>query len=154
MPWISAVASRQSKPQILGCTLLAMLSHALQKAKKFLNSQNCKQGPVSLVALSYMPHPVGTLIQSIQLQQDNWRGTPLVAQWLRIRLPMQGTRVQSLVREDPTCWGATKPVRHNYWACVLQPLKSAHLEPVLRNKRRHRREDHAPQWRVVPARRN
>ena len=38
----------------------------------------------------------------------------LVAQWLRIRLPMQGTRVQALVREDPTCHGATKPVSHNY----------------------------------------
>ena len=38
----------------------------------------------------------------------------LVAQWLRIRLPMQGTRVRALVREDPTCRGATKPVRHNY----------------------------------------
>ena len=38
----------------------------------------------------------------------------LVAQWLRIRLPVQGTRVQALVREDPTCRGATKPVHHNY----------------------------------------
>ena len=41
-------------------------------------------------------------------------GASLVAQWLRIRLPMQGTRVRALVREDPTCRGATKPVRHNY----------------------------------------
>ena len=41
-------------------------------------------------------------------------GTSLVAQWLRIHLPMQGTRVRSLVQEDPTCRGATKPVRHNY----------------------------------------
>ena len=41
-------------------------------------------------------------------------GTSLVARWLRIRLPMQGTRVRSLVREDPTCRGATEPVRHNY----------------------------------------
>ena len=40
--------------------------------------------------------------------------TSLVAQWLRIRLPMQGTRVRSLVWEDPTCRGATKPVHHNY----------------------------------------
>ena len=32
----------------------------------------------------------------------------LVAQWLRIRLPMQGTRVRALVQEDPTCRGATK----------------------------------------------
>ena len=47
-------------------------------------------------------------------------GTSLVAQWLRIRLPMQGTRVRALVREDPTGHGATKPVR---------------LEPMLRNKR-------------------
>ena len=40
--------------------------------------------------------------------------TSLVGQWLRIRLPMQGTRVRALVREDPTCRGATKPMRHNY----------------------------------------
>ena len=36
-------------------------------------------------------------------------GTSLVAQWLRIRLPMQGTQVRALVREDPTRRGATKP---------------------------------------------
>ena len=38
----------------------------------------------------------------------------LVVQWLRILLPMQGTQVRALVREDPTCRGATKPVSHNY----------------------------------------
>ena len=41
-------------------------------------------------------------------------GAYLVVQWLRIRLPMQGTRVPALVREDPTCPGVTKPMRHNY----------------------------------------
>ena len=41
-------------------------------------------------------------------------GVSLVAQWLRICLPVQGTWVRSLVREDPTCRGATKPVCHNY----------------------------------------
>ena len=62
---------------------------------------------------------------------------------------MQVTRIQALVREDPTCHGATKPVRHNYWVCALEPvshnywarvpqlLKPAHLEPVLRNKKSH-----------------
>ena len=35
--------------------------------------------------------------------------------------PMQGTRVWALVREDATCCRATKPVRHNYWACALKP---------------------------------
>ena len=41
-------------------------------------------------------------------------GASLVAQWLRICLPMQGMRVRALVWEDPTCHGATKPVSHNY----------------------------------------
>ena len=47
-----------------------------------------------------------------------------MAQWLRI-LPMQVAQVRALVWEDPTCRGATKPVR---------------LEPVLHNKRSHRSE--------------
>ena len=41
-------------------------------------------------------------------------GASLVAQWLRVCLPMQGTRVRALVWEDPTCRGATRPVSHNY----------------------------------------
>ena len=76
----------------------------------------------------------------------------LVAQWLRIHLPMQGTWVRALVREDPTCRGAKKPVHYNYWACALEPachnywahapqlLKPALLEPVLHNKRSYGNE--------------
>ena len=41
-------------------------------------------------------------------------GASLVAQWLRVCLLMQGTRVRALVWEDPTCHGATRPVSHNY----------------------------------------
>ena len=41
-------------------------------------------------------------------------GTSLVVQQLRICLPMQETRVRSLVRKDLTCCEATKPVSHNY----------------------------------------
>ena len=52
--------------------------------------------------------------------------TSVVAQWLRIRLPMQGTRVRSPVQEDPTCRGATKPVRHNY----LYSPQATTTEPV------------------------
>ena len=86
------------------------------------------------------------------VQKWNERGTSLVVQWLRICLPMQGTRVWALVREDPTYCGAAKPVHHNYWACALEPtshnycthvlqlLKPTLLEPVLRNKRSHRIE--------------
>ena len=45
---------------------------------------------------------------------QNEAGASLVAQWLRIHLPMQETQVRALVREDPTCRGAAKPVRHNH----------------------------------------
>ena len=41
-------------------------------------------------------------------------GNSLVVQWLRIHLPVQRTRVQSLVQEDPTCCGAAKAMCHNY----------------------------------------
>ena len=67
-------------------------------------------------------------------------GTSLVVQSLRIRLPMQGTRVWALVQEDRTCRGATKPVRHNYWARAPRLLKPECLERVLCNKRSHRNE--------------
>ena len=33
---------------------------------------------------------------------------------LRICLTMQGTQDLSLIKEDSTCQGTTKPVRHNY----------------------------------------
>ena len=52
---------------------------------------------------------------SIQFSNQKFTGgTSLMVQWLRIHLPMQGTQVRALVQEDPTCRGATKPVRHNY----------------------------------------
>ena len=41
-------------------------------------------------------------------------GTSLVVQWIRIHLLMQGTQVQSLVKEDSICRVATKPMHHNY----------------------------------------
>ena len=46
--------------------------------------------------------------------QEGITWASLVAQWLRICLPMQGTQVRALVWEDPTCRGATRPVSHNY----------------------------------------
>ena len=71
-----------------------------------------------------------------------------MVQWLRIHLPMQGTRVQALVWEDPTCRGETKARALQLLslrattteAHVPQLLKPARLEPVLQNKRSHRNE--------------
>ena len=42
-----------------------------------------------------------------------WR-TSLAVPWLGIRLPTWETKVWSLVWEDSTCRGATKPRSHNY----------------------------------------
>ena len=86
----------------------------------------------------------------------------LVAQWLRIRLPMQWTWVRALGREDPTCRRATKPVRHDYWACEPQLLSlrattnEAHV-PRARAPQQEKPpqwEAHAPQQRVAPTRPN
>ena len=46
---------------------------------------------------------------------------PMLAQWYKIRLSMQETRVQFLIWEDFTCHGATKPVCHSHSACALEP---------------------------------
>ena len=70
------------------------------------------------------------LMKEIEEDTNKWRDIPclwigkisivkmarasLVAQWLRICLLMQGTRVRALVWEDPTCHGAAGPVSHNY----------------------------------------
>ena len=83
-------------------------------------------------------------------------GTSLVVQWLRICLPMQGTWVWALVREDPTCHGATKPVRCNYWACTLEP--TSHNYWARTPRARAPQQEKPPQWeacapqrRVAPA---
>ena len=51
-------------------------------------------------------------------------GASLVTQWWGFCLPIQETGVQSLVPEDPTGFGATKPMCHNCWACALEPMLS------------------------------
>ena len=53
----------------------------------------------------------------------------LVAQWLRIHLPVQGTWVRALVWEDPTCRAATKRMCHNDWACILEPVSLNYRSP-------------------------
>ena len=63
-----------------------------------------------------------------------------MAQWLRIHLPVQGTRVRALVQEEPTCHGATKPMR----APQLLSLRSGAHEPQLLSPRVTATEAHAP----------
>ena len=67
--------------------------------------------------------------------------TSLVVPWIRICLSMQGTWVRSLVWEDSTCSGATKPVCHNDWAMCCKYWSPRALEPVLCNKRSQQNEN-------------
>ena len=71
-------------------------------------------------------------------------GASLVAQWLRVCLLMQGTRVRALVWGDRTCREAAGPVSHNYWACA-----SGACAP--QQERPRQWEARAPRWRVAPA---
>ena len=79
------------------------------------------------------------------------KGTSLVAQWLRIHLPMQGTWVRVLVQEDPTCCRATKPMCHNYWACALEPTSHSYWAraPQLPSPRAATTEARVPRARAL-----
>ena len=73
-------------------------------------------------------------------------GAFLMAQWLRICLAIQGTPIWSLVLEDPTYCGGTKPVHHDY-------RNPCTLEPMLCNKSGGEACSHH-NWRVAPTRHN
>jgi len=66
--------------------------------------------------LSHEAVPLGN--ESVKMNTELNRGAhtviSLVVQWLNVHLPVQGTQLPSLVWEDLTCLGATKPMSHNY----------------------------------------
>ena len=100
------------------------------------------------------------LLRSITCSSKNLKGLPWCSAVKRIYLPMQETWVGSLVREDPTCHGVTKPACHNYCASMLEPTCHNYrspitLESVLQNQRSHCNEkpEHGNQT-VSPARCN
>ena len=58
--------------------------------------------------------------------------TSLVVQWIRIHLPLQGTWVQSLVREDSACHRRLKPTHHNDWAWAPKACALRKRSPAMR----------------------
>ena len=86
-----------------------------------LPSALCQFNLEWLVSFSPSSPDFGKIKWGSLLQVRSQNRVSLVAQWLRIHLPMQGTQVRALVQEDPTCCGATKPLHHDYWACALEP---------------------------------
>ena len=69
---------------------------------------------------------------------------------------MQVTRIRTLVQEGASCRGATKPVRHNYWACALEPTSDnywAHVPQLLSLfSRAHERQLLSPRATTTEAR--
>ena len=55
---------------------------------------------------------------SMWIEKETKPRISLVAHWIKIHLPRQGSRVQSLLQEDSMCPRETKPTSHNYWACT------------------------------------
>ena len=129
------------------------------------NHNPCPFAAETLVTIAMENQMIQNALEKSPFKRNHW--TSLVAQWLRISMLMQWTKVQALVQQDPICCGSTKPVGHNYWACALEPashnywarmpqlLKPACLEPVLRNKRSPRspqlEKARAQQWRLKAA---
>ena len=148
-----------------GATVLIIMIHLYRALAVCLTSMFSFNTHNSMKALLPSAYRWGNWAQSsiACLRPPNWYGPCLriklraflVAQWLRIRLPMQGTRVRALAWEDPTCRGATKPMRHDYWACALEPTCHATEACAPRahapqQEKPRQWEAHAPQWRVAP----
>ena len=92
--------------------------------------------------------------ETLKIKNTSWLGLP----WCAVveNPPANAGDMGSIPGpEYPTCHGATKPVRHNYWACALEPtihnywarvpqlLKPTRLERVLHNERSHRNDEPA-----------
>ena len=92
--------------------------------------------PVEIVN-HYIAIPVTYIIFYINhISIKNKIRTSLMVQWVGIRLPMQVMWVWSLVWENSTCHGATKPMCYSSWVCTpeLLSLHSRAPEPALHSR--------------------
>ena len=92
-----------------GCSSISFHGHLLASRK---SKKGAEGNPTSLKDTSWKLQSY-YFSSSVQVAIENYHRASLVAQWLRICLLMQGTRVRALVWEDPTCHGAAGPVSHN-----------------------------------------
>ena len=88
-----------------------------------------------------------------------WHSAAWWVQWIRIQLPMQGTRVRSLVWEDSTCHRGAKLVRQTIELVALEPescnyWSSCPLEPVPHQRSQRDEKPLHQHERGAPARHN
>lgn len=81
--------------------------HLCVERRRHADEMSAFLGFVPKTLLSWYPclHP-------LPLKKEALSRASLVVPWLASCLAMQRTAVQSLVREDPACHGATEPVGH------------------------------------------
>ena len=81
------------------------------------STRSCLPAPLSAPALkAWAPcagQPAPPCWALYRCSVNTCRTPVLLAQWWRIHLPMQETRVRSLAREDPTCHAAAKLLGHS-----------------------------------------
>ena len=132
-------------PKQTDCQILLQERWVYSAISKELHFRVCNHSEPQHKSCVPPPHPrdIVVLLTTLVRRKGSWRAS-LVAQWLRVHLPVQGTRVRALVWEDPTCRGAAGPVGHNYWACA-----SGACAP--QQERPRQWEARAPRWRVAPA---
>ena len=116
------------------CKLIQPLLRAMWRFLKKLKIEPPYDVAIPLLGI----YPEKTIIQ-----KESCRAS-LVVQWLTVCLPIQGTRVQALVWEDPTSRRATGPVSHSCWICA-----SGACAP--QEERPRQWEARVPRWRVAPA---
>ena len=97
---LSEVSNQSSKASVLLCSafFIVQLSHPYVTTGK------------TIVLTRWTLHKLK------ERGQQDVLGSSFVIRWLGTHLPMQGAHVRSLIWKDFTCWGAARPVSHNYWS--------------------------------------
>ena len=139
------VLSHKSENNLL--TLLTWAWHVLpygvpcmEQAAEPAEEQNKEDFCLGILTFSVFHSWVELLLYFPKNWMGDFPGGP------EVRLPMQGSLVRSLVREDPTCHRATKTLQLlNLCSRAQEPqlLSPSTLEPMLHNKRSHSNEKRA-----------
>ena len=126
-------AREQTHPYCHQCILNRMSEQGSPNKRRPFQHHWAKQEPNPggrSLGVSLWPHPTPLCPTNSQSLRSAGR-ISLLVQWLRICLSMQGTQVQSLVHEDSTCRGASKPQELQLLKPALPRACASQLEKPL-----------------------